>query len=114
MGTRVPKSGDKAPAALKRSPFLSLSSRRREKEEETLEKRLLSGVMSSLKDDGGRGPSPSPSPDVYLPLREANEEGAGEGMIRREKLSPGDQEPRHPMFIFQSVWALGPTGVGSD
>jgi len=59
--TRVPENGNEAPAASKLSPSLSplIARTREQKKDEKLGKRLLPGVMSSLKDDGGRGPSPS-------------------------------------------------------
>lgn len=60
-----------------------------------LKKRLSSGMRSSLKDDGGWGPSP--------PKRRGNGQ---EGNTPSER-----PKPLHPILLCQGVWALGPTGV---
>lgn len=58
--------------------------------------------MSSLKDDGGWG--------LFLSLSEIELEKRENGQAR--KTLAERPKPRHPILIFQSVWALGPTGVG--
>ena len=58
-------------------------------------KRLSPGMRSSLKDDGGWGPSPSKR-------GENDQEG---------NTPSGRPKPLHPILLYQGVWALGPTGV---
>lgn len=72
-------------------------------------KSLFSGVMSSLKDDGGWGLVFNPD---FFPERTKSETKDKNGQAR--KTLAQRPKPRHPILVFQSVWALGPTGCGKE